>query len=97
MKLLSHSADLADELLVVDLATSALVEVGNNFFSFILAAVIAEVDHAPSEVVGVNGSAGSFVHGGEASLHGVGAASGRSELFEVFKEFSNVEFLKVVN
>lgn len=91
---LHHSAELADEVLVVELVSS---EVGAEFLALHLRQLVAQVDHAPSEVVAVDLAASGSVDGLEARSDLVSGLALLHEVGQVLEQLSNVELLQLVN
>lgn len=64
-------AEFSDEVLVVNLAAAALVEIFDDLVSLNLAKVVAKVNHGPTEVFGVHTLGALLVDGCETIFDGL--------------------------
>ena len=84
-------------MLVIKFAAAALIEIVYDLFSFVLAQVVAKVDHGPTEVLSIDRFGILFIDRGKTILNSLDCALCGNETSHIGQELTNVEFLQFLD
>ncbi len=84
-------------MLIIKFAATVLIEIVDDLLGFILAQVVAKVDHGPTEVLSVDRFGILFIDRGKTILNSLDCALCGNETSHIGQELTNVEFLQFLD